>query len=164
MPLLNGSLHAPANISKPEPPGICDRCGSKWLHSALTWQFAWRGLVLQNLNLLVCPHCLDKPNEQYKPIVIGPDPVPVRNPRPGYAATQMGPTPSFSVVELLDDNPFQMVPVFLLDTNGNYLTDTYGNLLTAPVGFPPGPTFLTDPMGSEMTDPGGDVLTQGGAT
>lgn len=48
----------------------------------LAWQFDWEGPRLQNLRLLVCSRCMDKPFEHNRPIVVPPDPVPVKNPRP----------------------------------------------------------------------------------
>ena len=130
---LPQSPHAPISISRPEPWGVCDRCGARWTHRRLQWQYEWRGLTLQNLRLLVCPPCLDVPQDQLKPIIIGPDPVPVRDPRPGYATTQEGFTPTFSVIELLEDNPYQpgAATVILTDTPGDLLTDTSGVHLTA---------------------------------
>lgn len=124
---INHSPHAPVSVSRPEAWGICDRCGFRYLLRRLPWQFDWRGLQMQNLRIRVCPVCLDVPNDQLKPIIIGPDPVPVRDPRPGNYATQMGFTPTFSVVELLEDNPFEPVVTVLTDTNGVPLADTTGN-------------------------------------
>lgn len=76
--------------SSPEPPGICDDCGEKWMLSELHWQYDYRGRQLQNLRLLKCPRCLDDPQPQFKTIILPPDPVPVLNPRPGFYAQQEG--------------------------------------------------------------------------
>lgn len=83
------STRAFTSVSKPEPWGICDRCGFRWLHRQLNWQFDWRGNQLANLRILVCRSCTDVPFELNRPILVGPDPIPVRNPRPGWYATQM---------------------------------------------------------------------------
>jgi|SRR6185312_9084041 hypothetical protein len=83
------SSRAYADMQRPEAWGCCDRCGFRYLHRELNWQFDWRGNQLQNLRILVCRPCTDLPQEQLRPIIIGPDPVPIRDPRPGYAATQM---------------------------------------------------------------------------
>lgn len=72
----------------PEPPGICDRCNYKWMHRDLTWQYEWGGNRLINLKLLVCPRCLDVPNETLRSLVLPPDPVPVKDPRPGFYAQE----------------------------------------------------------------------------
>ena len=77
----------------PEAPGICDRCGCKYLLKELSWQFEYRGNSLVNIRLLVCPPCLDVPFIFNKPLILPPDPVPVENPRPGWYALQEGPPP-----------------------------------------------------------------------
>lgn len=85
---------------------VCDRCGFRYDRSNATWQYDWRGNQLANLRILVCTvTCNDVPNEQQRPIIIGPDPVPIRDPRPGFAATQQGYTPVFTVLELVSDDP-----------------------------------------------------------
>src|SRR5215475_13454291 len=61
---------------------ICDRCGFRFNHDELQWQFQWAGPRLQNLRILVCRSCLDIPQEQLRTIVLPPDPVPIQNPRP----------------------------------------------------------------------------------
>lgn len=45
-------------------------------------QWDYRGNSLANLRLLVCETCLDVPQPQLKPRVIGPDPLPIINARP----------------------------------------------------------------------------------
>ena len=89
--------------SAPEPFGICDRCNFRYLLSDLEWQHDYRGNTLKNLRILVCKvRCLDMPQDQFRPIVVPPDPVPVQNPRPGFYAQQEGPAPTpQSVVNLL---------------------------------------------------------------
>ena len=73
--------------------GICDRCGAKVWLSDLSWQEEFAGFGLINLNLLVCRDCLDIPNESLKAIIIGPDSVPPRWPRPyNYAQQNAGGT------------------------------------------------------------------------
>lgn len=61
---------------------ICERCCFLYRLSDLTWQFDFRGQRLENLRILVCNRCLDVPQEQFRPVVVPPDPVPTRNPRP----------------------------------------------------------------------------------
>lgn len=105
------SRFAYADMSKPEAWGVCDRCGFRYLRKELVWQFDFRGLSLENLRILVCTRtCLDVPQPQLKPIIVGPDPIPVKDPRPGFAATQMGTTPVFSPLELVDDDPISTTP------------------------------------------------------
>lgn len=40
----------------------------------------WGGNTLINLRLQVCSQCLDRPQEQLRAIIVGPDPVPVQFP------------------------------------------------------------------------------------
>lgn len=88
--------------SAPEPPGVCDDCGQKWMRTDLQWQYDYRGKNLQNLKLLKCPRCLDDPQPQLRPIIVPPDPIPIKDPRPGFYASQEGPPPApQSVVEII---------------------------------------------------------------
>jgi hypothetical protein len=83
------SPYAPINIFHPQPVGICDRCDFKWPLARLTEQRQWAGPTVVGLGLLVCPHCLDDLQENgFRTIVIGPDPMPIRNPRPPRYAAQ----------------------------------------------------------------------------
>jgi hypothetical protein len=80
------------------------------MHKNLTWQWDWRGPRLANLRILVCSTCLDIPQPSgRKPIKIGPDPVPVRDPRPGFNQTQMNEPPSATLAnsaqEILGEGP-----------------------------------------------------------
>ncbi len=70
------------NPNAPEPYGICDRHGGMVALKDLKFQKEWSGTSLRTTNLRVCSRCMDKPAEFLKTIVIGPDPVPVRDPRP----------------------------------------------------------------------------------
>jgi hypothetical protein len=76
--------HGRARISRlsPEAQAVCDRCGFRFAHAALRWQYQWNGPKLQNLRILVCDGCYDTPQEQLRTILIPPDPVPIMNPRP----------------------------------------------------------------------------------
>ena len=60
---------------------------------------------MQNLRILVCRRCEDVPQPQLRPIIVGPDPYPVRDPRPGFAAQQQGPQPPVqSPLEIITDD------------------------------------------------------------
>lgn len=108
------SSRAYASWRYPQAWGICDRCGFRYLRNKLNWQYDWRGNRLQNLYLAVDHRCLDEPQPNgRRPIIIGPDPVPVANPRPGWYATQMegsvpaGPVPPSSAGNfILDSSEF----------------------------------------------------------
>jgi hypothetical protein len=79
--------HGRATVSprKPQVHGICDRCGFRYLLGDLRWQMQWAGPRLQNLRLLVCETCYDKPQENgLRTIVLPADPLPVMNPRPEF--------------------------------------------------------------------------------
>lgn len=81
--------------SNPQAHATCDRCGARYLHKQLSWQVQWIGPRLQNIRILVCRTCLDKPQELLRTIVLPPDPVPIANPRPELYVS--------------DDNPMQTV-------------------------------------------------------
>lgn len=55
---------------------------------ALAWQYQWVGPIQQNLRLMVCPTCLDIPNETLRVYNVGPDPLPVPNPSADNADTE----------------------------------------------------------------------------
>lgn len=61
---------------------VCDRCGFLYNHKDLIWQNQWVGPRLQNLMILVCEDCLDKPQEQLRTLLIPADPIPIDTPRP----------------------------------------------------------------------------------
>lgn len=86
----------------PSAPGICDRCGFKYMHSDLSWQMQFGGNQLINLRILVCDRCLDTPAEFLRAIILPPDPIPILNPRPGFYQSEEGPAPPVqSVQEIL---------------------------------------------------------------
>lgn len=74
--------HFNVSPTRPRARAVCDRCGQIWQHDQLVWQFQWQGPKLQNLRILVCPPCLDIPQEQLRTIVLPPDPVPIQYARP----------------------------------------------------------------------------------
>ena len=73
---------ARVNATSPSAFAICDRCGFLYNHRDLHWQYDYRGRSLANLRILVCETCEDKPQNQLKPRIIPPDPVPIMNARP----------------------------------------------------------------------------------
>lgn len=72
---------ARTSARNPQAHAICDRCGFRYNHVALQWQYDWRGASIQNLRFLVCDTCYDTPQEQLRAIVVPADPVPIQNPR-----------------------------------------------------------------------------------
>ena len=92
---------AKVDSSAPEAFACCDRCGFLYNISDLDWQYEWRGNQLQNLRLLVCARCLDVPFIFNRPIILPPDPVPIRDPRSPFWAQQEatpGYNPQYNIV------------------------------------------------------------------
>jgi hypothetical protein len=157
------SPHAPVDIDKPEAWGICDRCAFRYLRRDLHWQFDYRGNALANLRILVCDECTDTPNDQFRPIIIGPDPVPVKDPRPGwYYLQNQGGYP----VPILAVQPGAGVP--LLAAPGVPLVfapgrPILGNATANGVTPPPppvqsGPAILAAPGVPLIVGPGQEIL------
>jgi len=61
--------------------GICDKTQFICLHEDLVKQMEWRGNSLQWTGYMVHRDYVDKPNEQLRPPILAPDPVPLVNPR-----------------------------------------------------------------------------------
>lgn len=74
--------YAATDPTHPEGWGTCDRCGFVWNLRKFQWQYDWRGIQLQNLNTLICPNCVDKPQRQLGSVILTPDPIPLLNARP----------------------------------------------------------------------------------
>jgi len=96
--------HAQVSSRHPQAAGICDRCGRMFTHADLIWQFDWRSERLLNLRILVCSSCLDKPQEQLRARILGPDPLPIYNARPEQFAPTGVSVIETNVIELLDLN------------------------------------------------------------
>jgi len=75
------SGRATTNLNSPDAFKVCDRCGIWYNAGELQFQYEWAGNMLTNLRLLVCPTCLDVPQEQQRNLVLPPDPVPIKDPR-----------------------------------------------------------------------------------
>ena len=72
---------ARVNPTAPEAQAQCDLC-SEWFNLVdLKFQYIWTGTHLQNIRSLRCYRCLDVPNEQYRTLILPPDPMPVLNAR-----------------------------------------------------------------------------------
>lgn len=92
--------HASVDPSNPNAWATCDRCGDLWQHRDLDWQYQWAGAQRINLGVLVCPKCMDVPQEQLRSIILPPDPVPILNPRPEPYTLE---EPSFMATENFDN-------------------------------------------------------------
>jgi len=102
---------AGTSTTNPDSYAICDRCGLQYNHSRLSWQYDWVGERLTNLRILVCDTCYDTPQPQKRPVIVGPDPLPILNPRPEYYA--------------IDEANF-----LVTDSGGYLVTDAGDNLVT----------------------------------
>lgn len=95
-------LHGRATVEPGNPFAFCDRCNFEYNLSDLQWQYQYGGNQLINLRILVCQRCLDVPAEFLQAIILPPDPIPVKNPRPGFFQSEEGPPPPVqSVQEIL---------------------------------------------------------------
>jgi len=130
-----GSISGRARTSarNPQAHAICDRCGFRFNHVRLQWQYDWAGSSLVNLRILVCDRCLDVPQEQLRAIVIPADPVPIMNPRPENfvaASTDYRQTSGQNTV-----NPQTGIPVPGGDIR---ITQNSNTRVTQQTGEPPG--------------------------
>jgi hypothetical protein len=104
-------LLCPTDPWKPEYVGFCERCGFKWPFAQLQFQYEWRGQALVSLNILVCPRCLDVPQENLRPVIIGPDSLPPKpRPAPNFYQQQEAGTgltgPATTQLQVLGDEGF----------------------------------------------------------
>ena len=72
---------AVANARNPRAFAVCDRCGLWNQHHKLSWQWDWAGAGMVNKQILVCPRCTDRPQDQLRAIILPADPLPIQNPR-----------------------------------------------------------------------------------
>lgn len=72
------------DTTNPEAWAQCDRCSFWYNRSDLTFQVEWGGMHLYNKGILVCTtgnNCYDLPQEQFRTIILPPDPPPIVNAR-----------------------------------------------------------------------------------
>lgn len=96
-----------------------------------------------NKRILVCPTCLDKPQEQLRAIIVPSDPVPIANPRVEYFVDYESNTRITSQTPTTD--PTTGIPVPAGDTR---ITQDYNTRSTQMTGEPPNGTNTlpgTDP-------------------
>lgn len=143
---------ARTSASNPQAHAICDRCGFRYNHVNLRWQYDWRGASLQNLRLLVCNTCYDAPQEQLRAIVVPADPVPIVNPRVQNFVTASTDSRVTSGQNTID--PTTGLPVPGGDTR---ITESDQVRVTQQTGEPPGGLNTrpgTDPNAPGDNDPG----------
>lgn len=124
--------HASVDPRSPRALGTCDRCGFVYNHYQLAWQFQWQGPKLQNQRILVCPTCLDEPQENIRTIIVPPDPIPIYNPRPDPHNLELysSAPPGFTSGS----------PNVLTTESGSFLTTESGTPLITEINVTPSPT------------------------
>lgn len=75
--------HGKATVdpSYPQAFAVCDRCGIWHNHVDLQYQHVIAGQAYINSRMLVCERCWDEPSLFLRPLILPPDPVPIRDPR-----------------------------------------------------------------------------------
>lgn len=68
--------------SNPQAFAVCDRCGFWHNRVDLQPQFIVSGPSVVNTNMAVCERCMDDLQWNLQTIVVPPDPLPIRDPRP----------------------------------------------------------------------------------
>ena len=129
------SGRARTSSTNPQAHAICDRCGFRYNHVDLSWQFDWAGASLINKRILVCTPCNDTPQTQLRAIVLPADPTPIMNARTqdfvtaetDYLTTSAPPT----------TDPTTGIPVPIGD---HIVTQDGNNIVMQPVGVPTGYT------------------------
>jgi len=143
---------ARTSARSPQAHAICDRCGFRYNHVDLRWQFDWAGASLINKRLLVCNPCNDTPQQQLRAIVVPADPMPIMNPRVQNFVTAETSTRYTSGQNTVD--PVTGIPII----GGNVrVTQTDEDRVLQQTGEPPGGLNEepgTDPNAPGNNDPG----------
>jgi len=143
---------ARTSASNPQAHAICDRCGFRYNHVSLQWQYDWAGASLINKRLLVCNTCYDTPQQQLRAIVVPADPVPIVNPRVEPFVQDETSTRYTSGQNTVD--PVTNIPVVGGDVR---ITQDDKDRVTQQTGEPPGGLNQepgTDPNAPGNNDPG----------
>lgn len=78
--------HVIVDPSNPQAAGQCDLCGRWYQLRTLRPQAEWAGNHLYTFESRRCRECWDKPQEQFRTIILPPDPPPLPNARvPNFA-------------------------------------------------------------------------------
>lgn len=85
---------ATVDVNNPQAWGICDRTGFQHNRRDLVKQMEWYGNELLWTGLWVGKTYLDIPNEQNRPLIFPPDPLPIKDPRPQQPTVQYWNTPN----------------------------------------------------------------------
>ena len=146
------SGRARTSATNPQAHAICDRCGFRYNHVNLKWQYDWAGASLINKRILVCNTCYDEPQEQLREIVVPADPMPIINPRVQDFVTAEQNTRVTSGQNTTD--PVTGIPIINGDTR---ITQDDSVRVTQQTGEPPGGLNTqpgTDPNAPGDNDPG----------
>lgn len=87
------SRYGAVNRRAPEAAAVCDRGGEVVKRSALIPEMRWAGQRLVPTGFLCCARHIDRPHPQDYGLVLQPDPVPVRQPRPMVDVMAVTPNP-----------------------------------------------------------------------
>ena len=132
MSYASQSGRARTSATHPEAHAICDRCGARYNMVDLRYQYDWRGVALQNLQILVCKDCYDTPQEQLRAIVVPADPTPIKN------ARVQDFTLASSDYRALSPQPVDPVTGINLPNTNLRITNDDQNRVTNPYGEPKG--------------------------
>lgn len=150
--------HATANPMHPQAFAVCDRCGFVYNHKNLIWQNQWRGPKRQNLRVLVCEYCLDKPQEQLRTFIIPPDPVPIYTPRQEQYSVEVRSLLSglgfpLEILAAEDGSELETENGILLELDGVATSSTIVSLLTEN-----GDSIITEITDTPVPDPNNPVI------
>ena len=135
MAYASQSGRARTSSSSPQAHAICDRCGFRYNHVDLQWQYDWRGAALQNIRILVCNSCVDVPQDQLRAIVVPADPIPIMQARVQDFRQAETDYQTVTAPPIIDPTTGIPIPV-----NVTLVTQDGENLLTQQSGPPTGLT------------------------
>lgn len=133
MAYASQSGRARTSAKNPRTFAVCMRCGIWNNRDKLDFQWQWRGAQLQNTWILVCPECLDVPQEQLRAIVLPPDPVPIFYPSVEQFSQDETDYHTVNAAPVLDPNTGIPIPPSTLLVTADCL-----NLTQQPYGSPSG--------------------------
>jgi hypothetical protein len=143
---------ARTSAKNPQAHAICDRCGGRYNHVDLQFQYDWAGATVQNKRILVCRSCLDVMQPQLRAITLPGDPPPIINARPENYVTAETNYRVTSTPDTISAKTGIPVP------GGDFrITENDNNRVTQQTGFADGSLNElpgTDPNAPGDNDPG----------
>lgn len=94
------------DASDPAAVAFCDKTGMVFNREDLVKQFEWRGNAIVWTGFYVGPQFADTPNEQLRPPILPPDPVPIQQPRNPQPTIVTWPIGNGVFWDQLDDKVF----------------------------------------------------------